>query len=583
MTIHQQLILGVEGGGTKTDWILMEPNSQPQVINQGHLPPANFRLVTEEQLVQMFSLLPSEITHAGIFLAGCVTAADRAKLRSIAEHVWPHARVVVGSDRDSGFATAFGNQDGITVMSGTGSAVTGRKDGKIENAGGRGHLLGDRGGGYMICMEGLRLALRTYDLEHRTTELARNILRALMLNRMEDLIAWTQGADKMAISKLSSVMFAAAGNGDSEMMQIIDAGALSLAEYTCSVARWLQFKSPPVKLLGGVFTHQPLYVELYTKAVKALLATSSIEVCTTSGALGAAWLAISGTIHLGADASQRILDGEKTEELNRAATEQSNPRSAFLDQMDSSELIDLFLSEEDGVNEALNSCRQELMEAVELVLSVFRKNGRLFYVGAGTSGRIGVLDASEIPPTFGESPERVQAIMAGGVTALYRSVEGAEDDELQGAMSIVERGVTAEDVVCGITASGRTPFVLAALNQAKKIRAKTILLTCNPERSHQEKFDVEIDLPVGPELISGSTRLKAGTATKVVLNMITSCSMIRLGKVQGNWMTQISPSNSKLRERAIRIVSRLKKISLKEAEQLLERCNWNLQAALSSA
>lgn len=583
MTKDQPLILGLEGGGTKTDWIIMQPNSHAKLINEGQLPPANFRLVTEAQLQQMLSLLPSTITHAGIFLAGCTTETDRAKLRSIARQVWPQAQLVVGSDRDSGFATAFADEDGIVVMSGTGSAVTGRKKGKIENAGGRGHLLGDRGGGYMISIEGLRLALRTYDLEHRTTELARNILKALMLNQMEDLIAWTQSADKMAISRLSSVMFEAAQSGDAEMMQIIAAGAFSLAEYTRSVARWLQFEQPSVKLLGGLFIHQPMYVDLYTKAVKKLLATSPIEVCTTSGAWGAAWLATSGTIHPDSAVSQKTLDVQKSEELNRATTEQSNPRSALLDQMDSSELIDLFLSEEDFVNAALISERQNLMKAVELVLTVFRKNGRLFYVGAGTSGRLGVLDASEIPPTFGESPDRVQAIIAGGVTALYRSVEGAEDDELQGAMSILERGVKADDTVCGITASGRTPFVLAALNQGKKIGAKTILLTCNPERSHQDNFDLAIDLPVGPELISGSTRLKAGTATKLVLNIITTCAMILLGKVQGNWMTQISPSNSKLRERAIRIVSRLKKVSLKEAEQVLERCNWNVRAALSLA
>jgi N-acetylmuramic acid 6-phosphate etherase len=574
MSRDSKMVLGVEGGGTKTDWVLLRGS---KVVKTGHLPPANFRLVTEDQLLEMFRLLPADISDAGIFLAGCVTEADRQKLKGLAAQVWPQAHLVVGSDRESGFAAAFGNGDGIAVMSGTGSAVTGRKNGRIENAGGRGHLLGDRGGGYMICMEGLRLALRTYDLEHRITDLAKNILRGLMLNRMEDLIAWTQGADKMGISGLSPVMFAAAENGDQEMMKIMEAGALSLAEYTQSVARWLQFENPPVKLLGGLFLHQPLYVKVYKEAIQKLLETSSIELCTTSGAFGAARLA---TSIQQTPKVEKSMDFGKMTELERATTEQNNPRSGSIDQMKTAELIDLFIAEQEFIGQALVSEKENILKGVELVVHVFRNNGRLFYVGAGTSGRLGVLDASEIPPTFGEPPERVQAIIAGGVTALYQSVEGAEDDELSGAMAVIQRGVTSNDAVCGISASGRTPFVLSALIQAKLLEAKTILLTCNPERNHSAHFDLEIDLPVGPELITGSTRLKGGSATKLVLNILTTCSMIRLGRVRGNLMSHVKPSNTKLRGRAIRIVSRLRNVSLQEAEQLLEQSNWNLIAVL---
>lgn len=579
--MNEQLILGVEGGGTKTDWVLIQEESNSAiVIHEGQLPPTNFRLITEHQLMETLKLLPSEVARVGIFLAGCVTEEDRARLRSIAERVWPHNQIVVGSDRDSGLAAAFQNRDGIIVISGTGSAVTGRKNGKVENAGGRGHLLGDRGGGYVICMEGLRLVLRTYDLEHRITPLARELLRALMLNRMEDLIAWTQSAEKMSISALLPVMFAAAQHGDQEMLQILEVGAASLAEYTRSVARWLNFDSPSVRLLGGVFEHQPLYVDLYRKALNAILTISTIDLCTTSGALGAAWLAKSANNDLSIETQEPTADQLKMEELNRAITEQTNPRSVLMDQMSAAELVDLFLSEEHYVAKALECERKSLEEAVELITSVFQNNGKLFYVGAGTSGRLGTLDASEIPPTFGEPPDRVQAIIAGGATALHTSVEGAEDDEIQGARSIVERGVTAQDIVCGISASGRTPFVLSALNQAKKIGAKTILLTCNPARNRPAGFDLEIDLPTGPELITGSTRLKAGTATKVTLNILSTCALIRLGKIQSNWMVGVNPSNSKLRERAIRIVSRLKNISFDDAKKLLENANWNVMEVL---
>ncbi len=215
-----------------------------------------------------------------------------------------------------------------------------------------------------------------------------------------------------------------------------------------------------------------------------------------------------------------------------------------------------------------------------MVSGVLQKNGRLFYVGAGTSGRLGVLDASEIPPTFGAPPEMVQGIIAGGVTALYRSVEGAEDERGSGALALDERAVTSADIVCGITASGRTPFVLGALVEAKKRGARTILLTCNPARARAEEFDLEIDLTTGPELLTGSTRLKAGTATKIALNIISTGAMVALGKVRGNLMIDLATSNTKLRDRAARLVAELTKCEYAEAVARLERSNWNLRAAL---
>ncbi|HSE41770.1 MAG TPA: BadF/BadG/BcrA/BcrD ATPase family protein, partial [Acidobacteriota bacterium] len=331
--MEEQLILGVEGGGTKTDWILLQQTKDKTIVlDEGKLPPTNFRLVSESQLIEIFRLMPAQIHKAGVFLAGCITPEDRAKLHSISQQVWPNTKIVVGSDRDSGLSAAFKNGNGIIVISGTGSAVTGRKNGKIENAGGRGHLLGDRGGGYFICMEGLRLALRTYDFEHRITPLASELLRELMLNRMEDFIAWTQGADKMSISRLLPVMFDAAKSGDQQMLEIIQRGAESLAEYTRSVARWLDFESPDVRLLGGIFQNQPLYVRLYQDSLALVLAASSIELCSTSGALGAAWLAESYTANLPLEERVTTSGSLITDELKRASTEQSNPRSMFVDQ-----------------------------------------------------------------------------------------------------------------------------------------------------------------------------------------------------------------------------------------------------------
>ncbi|HEY2140200.1 MAG TPA: N-acetylmuramic acid 6-phosphate etherase, partial [Chthoniobacterales bacterium] len=267
--------------------------------------------------------------------------------------------------------------------------------------------------------------------------------------------------------------------------------------------------------------------------------------------------------------------------LSRASTEQRNPRSENLEKLGARDLVALFVEEESFVQEALRKETASLARAVEMVTGSLRGGGRLFYVGAGTSGRLGVLDASEIPPTFSASPDKVQGIIAGGVAALSRSVEGAEDERGGGALAIEERGVTRADVVCGITASGRAPFVLGALAQAKKLGAQTILLTCNAERDRVGDCDLEIDLPTGPELLTGSTRLKAGTATKIALNIISTGAMVALGKVRGNLMIDLTISNTKLRDRAVRLVAELAKCDANEAAQRLELHSWNVRAALA--
>ena len=364
------------------------------------------------------------------------------------------------------------------------------------------------------------------------------------------------------------------------MMTVIQAGAMALATYTNSVAKWLEFSLPPVRLLGGLFLHQPLYGDLYRSYLAEMIPTASVEVCRTPGAFGAAWLAA------GKDttAPEQLppLSVAPSNQLDSAITEDSNPRSVDLDRMNTRQLVDLFVSEETFVEAALKSCRDELCAAVDLLAEALRQEGRVFYVGAGSSGRIGVLDASEIPATFGEPPDRFQGIIAGGPRALSRSVEGAEDDALQGELAIVQRGVGSSDVVCGLAASGRTPYVLAALRKARQIGAKTLLITCNPARPGKGSFDIEIDMRTGPELITGSTRLKAGTATKVALNILSSCAMIRLGRVVGNLMVNINPTSGKLRYRAVRLVSKLRGCSREEAERLLHQSGWNIRRALSS-
>jgi N-acetylmuramic acid 6-phosphate etherase len=252
--------------------------------------------------------------------------------------------------------------------------------------------------------------------------------------------------------------------------------------------------------------------------------------------------------------------------------------------MNAQDLVKLFIDEEKFVEEALRAVAVDLARAVELVADSLRKGGRLYYVGAGTSGRLGVLDASEIPSTFGASPDLVQGIIAGGTTALHRSVEGAEDETSNGSLAIDRRGVKGVDVVIGITASGRTPFVLGALTRAKSLGAKTVLLTCNPVReSRLGGIDLAVDLVVGPEILTGSTRLKAGTATKIALNIISTGAMVSLGKVRGNLMIDLNTTSSKLRDRATRMVADLTESDYNSARAQLEKNDWDLRAVLKKA
>jgi len=442
--------------------------------------------------------------------------------------------------------------------------------------------VGDRGSGYDLARQALRRVLTRFDIEGAITPLAERILADLALNSLAELAAWAIDADKMSIARLAPAVFTAARMGDSGMLEVIEGGACVLADFTRAVAARLDWADPEVRLYGGLFTTHPDYTALLTLRLSVLLPRARAAVCKENGAHGAAWLAAGGGGCAAGFGPSELPTPGLAEELARAATEQPHPRSANLDQMATAELVELFIEEENAVQAALDACRSRLIEAVDLVSAAMCQGGRLFYIGAGTSGRLGVLDASEIPPTFGTSPTRVQGIIAGGAPALHRAVEGAEDSAQSGALAIRQRGCCRGDVVCGLSASGRTPFVLGALDAARELGARTIFITSNPARS-PAGCDVEIDLPTGPEIIAGSTRLKAGTATKCVLNLISSAAMIRLGRVQGNRMIDLGISNEKLRDRGARIVAETLGIPYAEARARLATAGWNIRDCLAAA
>ena len=265
-------------------------------------------------------------------------------------------------------------------------------------------------------------------------------------------------------------------------------------------------------------------------------------------------------------------------------TEQRNPRSLNIDRVSIREALVIMNAEDRTCCDAAAACAPDIERAIERVTRAFQAGGRLIYVGAGTSGRLGVLDASEQPPTFGVPPEMVQGIIAGGWDALRRSVEGAEDKPADGAVAIAETNVEARDVVFGVTTGGRAPYVLGALAEARRRGAATILLTCTPPLPGEETLaDVQIHALVGPEVVTGSTRLKAGTVTKLILNQVTTIAMIQIGKVYENLMVDLRPTNRKLVDRACRILREVAGIKHEAGQALLERAGMDLKVALVMA
>lgn len=264
-------------------------------------------------------------------------------------------------------------------------------------------------------------------------------------------------------------------------------------------------------------------------------------------------------------------------------TESPNPASQDLDLLEISEILEVMNQEDARCIEAITAAKPALSELVERVEGALRQGGRLFYVGAGTSGRLGVLDASECPPTFSTDPELVQGIIAGGDFALRNAVEGAEDDREAGGQDLASRGLNAKDVVVGIAASGRTPYVHGALAHAKSRGAATGLIACNRFAARPENVDTLVELVVGPEVLAGSTRLKAGTVTKLALNMISTAVMVRLGKVYGNRMVDVRVSNTKLKRRALGLVQELGEVGAVKAERLLEEAGGHVKTAIAMA
>ena len=268
------------------------------------------------------------------------------------------------------------------------------------------------------------------------------------------------------------------------------------------------------------------------------------------------------------------------EKLDQLLTEQLNPASARIDQFSTLEMLQVINAEDRLVAESITPELPRIAQAVEAIVQAFRAGGRLFYIGAGTSGRLGVLDASECPPTFNVPPDLVQGIIAGGESALSRATETTEDDPAIGVRDLQSRGFTKADILCGIAASGRTPYVLGAIDEANRLGAVTLGVSCTPDSELSRRARLAIAPTPGPEILAGSTRLKAGTATKLVLNMLTTGAFIRLGYARGNLMVNVQPKNAKLLDRSLRIIRTATGASRERASSALKAAGNNVRVAI---
>src|SRR3954471_6082177 len=261
-------------------------------------------------------------------------------------------------------------------------------------------------------------------------------------------------------------------------------------------------------------------------------------------------------------------------------TEAINPSSLDIDKLGPDDIVDLMINEDRKMLAAVQRERERIAVGVEMIATTLRKSGRIIFVGAGTSGRLGILESAEMPPTFSTDPSLVQAIMAGGRDAIFAAKEGVEDNYEEGARSITRLRPTKKDIVIGVSASGMTQFVRGALTRARKAGARIIFITMDPGTELQTFVDLTIAPGVGAEVIAGSTRLKAGTATKLILNMLTTASMIRIGKTYGNLMVDVQMGSEKLKDRARRIIVIVTGLDYQEADKLLRRAHWNVKAAI---
>lgn len=593
------ITLGLEGGATRTTVLLVDQENHP--LANFAVGPANLRLTNSEDLEAHFrgikERLPKPPTTIGVGLAGVRLPSDHARLCQAIGRVWPNVPTATSDDLITALEAVEWRPNcsaQVLVLSGTGSCCFARhRDGSRTRVGGRGHILGDRASACDIAQRALRALITAYDTDADNTwpPLGADILSHLQMNEPEDLIDWSLEASKTELASLAVPVFEAArSRQDPIAAAVLDHAAQTLARDAIACAEHIATDRERVQFIfnGAVLLKNPSFQEHVQDLIRQGWRNSDISAL----AKPSVW----GSISLARTASDKcppqndlststpppkVAAWESYRPVTSAPTEQRNPKSTHFSDLSIQHGLQLMLSEDANIPAAILPETSAIEWTIQRVIHAFANGGRLIYCGAGTSGRLGVLDASECPPTFRSNPRLVQGIIAGGRSALWSAVEGAEDDPAEGTAAISARDINEHDIVIGISASGHAPFVWGCLAEAKKRQAATVLFCVNPAYKNHPLPDQVIAPNTGPELLTGSTRLRAGTATKLVLNAITTLAMTHSGKVTGNLMTDLNPSNDKLRKRAVTIVQELTNTSQENATSALKNSSWNVRQALA--
>jgi N-acetylmuramic acid 6-phosphate etherase len=585
--------LGIETGATHTT--VMVADGSGKQLDRFELGPANVLLSSDGELERFFIEIKArtgEVSAIGAGMAGLRNEQDRERVDAIARVVWPETPFRATNDLETALAAAGEWPEEIharvLLLSGTGSCAYGRDhEGRFVKFGGRGHILGDGGSACDIALGALRAVVYQFDVDGCFPALGNAVLAALQLNEPDDLIPWIQEAEKHEIAALAVTVFRKAEEGDALAEQVLRDAADKLADMAvhCSDRLSCRGKLVQIVLAGSVLLKQPAFaagVERRLHEQRGGCQVVKLEGEGVQGALALARTLPPGGLYPAPMAVRQSGPLISLSQMAAAPTEWRNPRTMELDSMPPADAINLLIDENAAAVDALKPHAADLEWLIARTVEAFRAGRRLFYVGAGTSGRLGVLDASECPPTFRVPPDLVQGIMAGGRRALWSAVEGAEDQEAEGAEAVRFRGVGQGDVILGIAASGRTPYVWGALEEARRLGAVTALLAFHPglQVPDAHRPDRLILVNTGPEPLTGSTRMKAGTATKVFLNTLTTLAMVRTGKVRGNLMIDLNPSNTKLRDRAVRLVTELVSCDGETARRALEGSGWVVREAV---
>ena len=591
------IILGIEGGGTRTSALLVDGGTDAVLANLT-LGPGNLHLLTGEALAERLgeirSRLPQEPDRIGIGFAGVRSVGDRERLTAAVARAWPGVPAVVSDDLVLALEATTWREDCVAqvlLVSGTGSCCLGRhRDGKVIKVGGRGHVIGDRGSSCDIALHALRSIVTISDIRADWPPLGADILTFLQMNEPESLIEWSSVASKTELASLARVVFEAAASRQDEIaLAILKRAAERLAKDTVTCAARVAGRGQKVQFVlnGSVLLKNPVFADGVVARIREAWPHSDVTRLEAPSVWGAVAMAQcenreASTLAFVDEAKPLPGRDEAAQSWRPVAaspTEGRHPKSTNFSDLALADAIRLMLEEDETIPAKILAESEHIEWTVREVVRAFANGGRLIHCGAGTSGRLGVLDASECPPTFRTPANLVQGIIAGGRTALWSAVEGAEDDHEAGKRAIISRRITEHDVVVGISASGHAPFIWGCLGEAKERGATTVLVCCNPAYRDHPLLDGAILPDTGPEILTGSTRLKSGTATKLVLNLITTLAMTHSGKVMSNLMIDLNPSNGKLRNRAVRIVRDLTGADEATALATLESNGWIVRAA----